>query len=783
MDMRFLTKFTMSLFSVFTVFFVAGFYGYQEIKANLINEQIEINLAETEALETKISRWLEKRKTEISTLANTPTIRSMNWLESGPFVKQKHAVMPWFYIFAHINPDGTYFNSKVDFAEGKNLSDRAHFKASINGNVYASDPVVSRTLGTDIVAITSPIYRDDTADSDIIGVFGGMIDTKTIVEELANFENEKGSYAFALNSGGIAISHPDEERMGNINTKAISLVDDSDPGLAKVAARMMEGNTGWERTVIDGQDSFVTYTPVKQADWYIATVIDSAQVQQRLKALNLVALVFVIAVLSSFFLVFRLQNAEASRLKQEKSIVEEKNNAKSVFIASMSHELRTPLNAIIGYADILLAENELKGSDSNRVSAISKSGKHLLNLINRILDISKIEAGKLDLDLQEVNLKDFLQDTSKSLKIASNAYPIQFSSSIEVEDLVAFIDPDKLLQIINNIVTNAFKYGRDGSVTFAAKIENLDKQQLLKISVSDQGIGMTRQQLKSAFTAFEQVDSKSTGLGLGLTIVQQLINLMSGKLDIETEAGSGTSVTLSIPILTNHKHDTTFQEQTSNYMAVDAENLRVLIIDDNDENLDLYRDLLQSINFSVSVARDGEEGLTAFESSKFDLVITDLVMPKANGFEVIEAIRKGPQNSDIPIIVASASALAEDRSRSLDLGANRFFSKPIEIEQLVKSISVLLELKVRKGTLTQGYEDNLTSELRDLVDISQIQDTEFIDALIDMAELGRLVEINKTLDAKNDEISEFIKKHISEAMDQLDAEQVIDKLRDLNNTG
>jgi len=213
------SKFTLLFFILLSVTAILGYSGYSALKQELFAEQVLLNESKTEALAVRIDRWLSTRKTEISALANTPVIRAMDWDQSGPFLKAKHESYPWFYIFAQINPDGTYYNSKVDFAKGQNLSDRAHFKASIAGKVYASDPVVSRTLGTDIVAVTSPVFSSDSAGADIIGVFGGMIDTSTIVDELGRFENGEGSYAFAVNTSGIAISHPDEARRGNINTK------------------------------------------------------------------------------------------------------------------------------------------------------------------------------------------------------------------------------------------------------------------------------------------------------------------------------------------------------------------------------------------------------------------------------------------------------------------------------------------------------------------------------------------------------------------------------------
>lgn len=777
------SNFLIGFFLLFVVVSSLGYYGYNSIRNNLVQEQIELNIAETRALEARISRWLERRKTEISTLANTPVVRSMDWSKSGPFLKQKHVTMPWFYIFAHINPDGTYYNSKVDFAEGKNLSDRAHFLASIEGRVYASDPVVSRTLGTDIVAVTSPIYRTDETTSDIIGVFGGMIDTTTILEELARFENGKNSYAFALNSTGVVISHPDINRMGNINTKADSLTADQDPGLSTVAMKMLEGREGWQRLKIDGQDAFVTFTPVSQADWYLATVTDASHVNSQLKAVNFAAFFFAMVLMSTFYMVLRLRNSEAQRLETEKSVVEEKNRAKSNFLANVSHELRTPLNAVIGYSDLLQADKQLTPAARNRVEAINKSGKHLLSLINRILDLAKVEAGRLELDKRPVQVQALIRDTAKSLEIAAQRYPTTFSTSIEIpKDLRASVDTDKIIQVINNLTTNAFKYGGSGHVTLAAFIrQQTDGTATLNVNIVDQGIGMSPEEMAKVFNEFEQIDAKSSGLGLGLAIVKQLVNLMNGDIKISSEVGEGTSVIVELPLqLTDLENERAHDKKFDGSFMIDGMGYSVLVIDDNEDNSALMRDLYTSSNFKVTVARDGEAGLNLFHKHSFDLVLTDLVMPKKNGFDVIKTIRAHKTKSHVPIIVASASAFATDKSASLDAGANAFMAKPVDLKSVLRTTCQLLQIDI-----TQLSNDPISLEAKLEADtliktesiILDQDDFKNASQLIELAEVGRLTEIKSLMNEAKSQGLKSLGALLEDDLENLDAEGVIKKVQ------
>ena len=692
-------RFNVMLAAFFVAVSLMGYLGFTKFRSDLLADEIGALKGKTETLTVRVDTWLSMRKAEVATLANTPTLRAMDWAVSGPFLKAKHERTPWFYIFAQINPDGSYYNSKADFVKGQNLSDRAHFKASMQGRAYASDPVVSRSLGTDIVAVTSPIYRSDEPGAEILGVFGGMIDTATIVRELGSFGNGPRSYAFAVNSTGIAIAHPDERRRGNINTKAQSLLDDADPGLREVAAAMLKGQPGWLETTIDGQRVVASFVPVAEAKWFIATVTDAGHFYGRLRGADVAGALAFVLLCAAMALVVRYRRLEFRTLDQRRAISEERNRAKSVFLAAMSHDLRTPLNGILGYAQILLQGRSLDEGGRRHVQGILSSGQHLLSLINRILDLSKIEAGKIELEPRAVDMASLLQDLVRLFDIEKAKHGASFRAEIDLgAHRVVVVDPDRFRQIVINLVVNGFKYGRRSEVVLKVAMRDDGAGTALALEVLDGGAGMSAHEVSRVFTPFEQLNKHSEGTGLGLAIVKQLVTLMRGTIRIDSVPGQGTRVAVVLPV---EPADETAALTASAARGM-PQRLRggrasVLLVDDNEANLDVIAGLLRMVGFEVQATAGVDDALNAFGARAFDLVITDLVMPGRDGFELIRAIREGPRAPTTPIIVASASAFAEDQQRSLAAGANAFLSKPVEALSLLQQVAALLKLEYEYG--------------------------------------------------------------------------------------
>lgn len=772
-------RFNLILFAVFGVIALGGYFAFQKIRTELLDEQIKIHAAKTDAVARSIDRWLVTRKTEVSTLANTPVIRSMDWAEAGPFLKAKHEQMPWFYIFAHINPDGSYYNSKVDFAKGQNLSDRAHFKAAMAGRVYASDPVNSRTLNADIVAVTSPIYRSDAKGSEIIGVFGGMIDTSTIVQELSRFSHGPRSYAFAINSNGIAIAHPDAARRGNINTKEISLLKDSDPGLKAIVQAMLERRNGWLLTTVDGQEAYASFTPIAEANWTIATVADAQFMRGGIRIVDYLGIAAFAVLCLIALMVVRFRRLELATLKRQREAVEEKSRAKSAFLASMSHELRTPLNGILGYTQILLQREGRDDTARRHLQVIQSSGQHLLSLINRILDLSKIEAGKVELEPRPVDLPSLLQDLVRIYDIEKVRFGAAFTWHWPADlSRVVVLDPEKLKQIVTNVVVNAFKYGNRSEVRLSVQETALGDRPALAIEVSDGGLGMSAAQLERAFTPFEQVNKGAEGAGLGLAIVKELTQLMGGTVAIDSTPGRGTRVRITLPF---ERVETPAADAGPAARGlptgVRQGRPRVLVVDDNPTNVAFLVDLLGMSGFEVSGCPGVDAALELHEAREWDLVLTDLVMPGSDGFELIRRIRGGTKAPDTPIIVLSASAFPGDQVRSMAIGANAFLAKPVDSLVLLHKIAELLRIDyVDDGreaqSATPAGADDAASSLAALR--AHPQAPAVLAQIRSAAELGQILRIEALLAGVTDPaLQRALRSLLGTALREQDADLVL----------
>ena len=775
-------RFNVILFSFIAIIGVLGYLGFSSIRADLLDEQVASLQVKTNAVANRVDRWLVTRKTEVSTLANTPVIRSMDWKEAGPFLKAKHEQMPWFYIFAHINPDGTYYNSKVDFAKGQNLSDRAHFKAAIQGRVYASDPVNSRTLNADIVAVTSPIYRTDAKGADIIGVFGGMIDTSTIVEELSKFSNGPKSYAFAINSAGIAISHPDAKRRGNINTKATSLLEDADPGLKALAAQMVQKKPGWMETTIDGQRVFAAFTPISEANWTIATITDSGYVRANLRFMDYVGGFSFLVLCLAVWLVLRFRRMEFQTLNQRREISEEKSRAKSAFLANMSHELRTPLNGILGYSQILLNRPSADESSRRQLQSILSSGQHLLSMINRILDLSKIEAGRIELEPRPVDLPSLLQDLVRLFDVEKAKYGASFSADIALgSHSVVVLDPERFKQILINLVVNGFKYGQQSEVELKVQVRQQDARHVLCVEVADGGVGMSAEQVSRAFIPFEQVDKASEGAGLGLAIVNRLISLMGGTIAIDSEPGRGTRVSVVLPFEAAAQDMATLMSSERGMpCGLRQGKPRLLVVDDNQTNVQFLVDLLQMVGFEVRSASGVTEGLALHAAQPFDLIITDLLMPERDGFDLIQSVRGGTHAPQTPIIVASASAFPGDQVRSTAAGANAFVPKPVESLALLQKIAGLLELEyVYQGEAGEPQPASSSALAADVLHaaVQQGEGARVVEAIRNAAELGQMPKVEALIaEVADAALQRALRDALAAGLKEQDSELVLDGL-------
>jgi PAS domain S-box-containing protein len=389
-----------------------------------------------------------------------------------------------------------------------------------------------------------------------------------------------------------------------------------------------------------------------------------------------------------------LQRANAE-LVLARDRAEVANRAKSEFLARMSHELRTPLNAVLGYAQILKRDSIARDRLLIGLDTIEQSGEHLLTLINDILDLARIEAGKLDLDPVPLNLPGFLRVVADIVRVKAEQKDLlfRFETSPQLPQVVR-ADEKRLRQVLLNLLSNAVKFTDRGEVRLIVDAAPGWDDCLLRFEVSDTGIGIAAGDLPRLFQPFEQVSDTARrvgGTGLGLAISRELVRSMGGDIAVDSEPGSGTrfGFDLLVPVV---RADALVAPRQRTVIGYRGPRKKVLVIDDVPENRALIIDYLEPLDFMVSEAADGRAGIEAAQVVRPDLILMDNVMPVMSGLEATRRLRQDPDLRGVPIVAVSASASQSDRDRSFAAGVDAFMHKPIDFHELLRHLSALLQL-------------------------------------------------------------------------------------------
>ena len=448
-----------------------------------------------------------------------------------------------------------------------------------------------------------------------------------------------------------------------------------------------------------------------------------------------------------------LQNANLfEETKQAKAIAEEANEAKSAFLSTVSHELRTPLTSVLGFAKIIKKRLEdkifpiIQNGDSKvqrtidqveeNLSVVVAEGERLTTLINNVLDLAKIEAGKIEWNMQTINVSEIIERAAAATSSLFDNTEVKFIKDVE-SDLPEIIgDQDKLIQVVINLISNAIKFTDQGSVTCRAK---RTKDEIM-VSVIDTGMGISEEDQPKVFEKFKQVGdtltNKPKGTGLGLTISKEIIEVHGGEIQLKSKEGKGSTFYFTLPVKAKkveagdiHRIDLTAlmnqlkQSVQTTTVNSHSKELTILVVDDEAHIRELLNQELGEAGYRVQVAENGRDAIEKIREQHPDLVILDVMMPEMNGFDVAAVLKNDPATMDIPIIILS---IVQDKERGFRLGIDRYLTKPIDTELLFQEIGALLEQGKSKKKVMVVDED--ASTVKTLAEVLQTRGYHVVEA-------------------------------------------------------
>ncbi|PWL29847.1 ATP-binding protein [uncultured Roseivirga sp.] len=425
----------------------------------------------------------------------------------------------------------------------------------------------------------------------------------------------------------------------------------------------------------------------------------------------------------------KYQNA----LRSSKRNAEDLAHAKERFLANMSHEIRTPMNAIAGFTNQLL-KSDMSPEQKDQLEVVKNSSDHLIHLLNDILDLSKLQANKVTLEKEIFDVKSTLFEVIRIFEDKASAKGIKLKTEFESVPKYVNGDPHRLRQMMTNLVSNAIKYTDEGSITLSASIhEKSGKDVTLRLAVKDTGLGIAKEKQKRIFEEFEQANSSDQrqGTGLGLAITNMLTNLHKGTIEMESEEGVGTEISLYIPYQIGKLDKTVDKNKPEE--EIKLSDLKILIADDEPFNLKLLEAVFKHHEVELISANDGTQALEALKNEKFDIAILDVKMPGYSGFEIVEKIRNnGSVNKKSPMMALTATISNYERELSKTSGFNHIMRKPFDEQEFLEVIETLTNPEGRDKSILNGNKSKKVNaeNLYDLNTLKSIGDQDFVNEMV-----------------------------------------------------
>ncbi|MGM1056077.1 MAG: ATP-binding protein [Bacteroidota bacterium] len=488
-----------------------------------------------------------------------------------------------------------------------------------------------------------------------------------------------------------------------------------------------------------------------------------------------------------FFLFLIIQDVSKSQryriqLEEAQSFTESLMKRREQFMATITHDLRSPLNTVIGYTE-LMGKSDLNNKQNRYLSHLKKSSEYILHLVNDLLDLSKLEAGKMLIEKLPFNPKNLIEETFYNTIPENDKKHLKFTFKAEENTNCQVIsDPFRIKQILSNLITNAYKFTNEGEImaSLSMKKEIEDSYSLI-ISIKDTGIGISKTKQEDIFEEFSQehgeIEKKYGGTGLGLAITKQITDLLKGSIQLKSEPGKGSEFIIKIPVIKMKEADEPIEIPEISKLNLSGKN--ILVVDDESSQLALSKELIKSVGMNCDTAADGEEALTKLENKNYDLVLTDIQMPKIDGFQLVKAIKENPKYAQTPVLAVSGRTNVSSKAYA-EAGFTGNIIKPYKPSDLLLKIGEILHLELKNNHPHLKKMSSNSSYSLDEIALFSGDDQEALNTILHAfinSTVINLKEIKKAVENKDPEKAGNIAHRMLPMFKQLKTKGIIEKLQ------